>query len=257
MSIDHHNKTVWNKAAESALKWSTPISDEQIKSAKLARPELQLTYKKSIPDTWTARLKGKKVLVVGGSGGQQVPLLAAFGCEVTALDISSGQLELDRKVLLANGLEAELVEGSYQVLSTFQDSAFDAIINPVSNCYFSDIESFWIECYRVLRDNGFMFYGFINPLVFQFDFELANRGTFTLRYPQPFSDEKSLCDHEKKRFLRDDTPFEFGHSLSQQIGAPLKMGFKLVDFFEDGWDGEPDRPIDKYFPQFIAGFLQK
>ena len=27
--------------------------------------------------------------------------------------------------------------------------------------------------------------------------------------------------------MRDDTPFEFGHSLSQQIGAPLKMGFKL------------------------------
>lgn len=256
-SVDEHNKVAWDLAADDALQWSIPVTKDDISRARMDL-SLKVTPTNPIPGKWLNTIKpfsGKRALLLAGAGGQQGPLLAAAGFDVVILDISKNQLSIDEKLLKEFGLRGKCIQGSYLDMSDLDSKSFDCIINPVSNCFFEDIALYWSECARVLKPRGEMIYGFTNPVCFQFDFELANRGIFTLKYPQPFSDLESLTLEEKKRFCRKETPLEFGHSFESQIGLALKSGFMMTDFVEDGWGGDRDRPIDQYLPQFIAAKL--
>ena len=94
-------------------------------------------------------------------------------------------------------------------------------------------------------------YAFLNPVSYLFDFEKANQGVFTLKYSQPFSDIASFDAEEKKRFLRKESPLEFGHSLDAQLGLLLKSGFAIIDMFEDKWGERFEEKIDTFFPVYI------
>lgn len=98
-------------------------------------------------------------------------------------------------------------------------------------------------------------FGFTNPVSYCFDFEKANQGEFTMRYGIPYSDLESLNETERARFVREETPLEFGHSLSTQLGDLLKAGFQINDLYEDYWDS--NEPINKFFPQFVAVLATK
>lgn len=50
---------------------------------------------KSIPKNWFPTLEGLKILCLASGGGQQGPILAAAGADVTVVDISQKQLEQD------------------------------------------------------------------------------------------------------------------------------------------------------------------
>ena len=41
----------------------------------------------------------------------------------------------------------------------FDDSFFDIIFHPVSNCYVEEVKPIWHECYRVLRKGGILVSG--------------------------------------------------------------------------------------------------
>lgn len=246
MSVDKHNKIAWDLASKEALLWNKPMSKEDIEAAKKGELGLKVTATKKIPKNWIGDVRGKKVLLLAGAGGQQSVLLSAAGAKVTVLDISKGQLLLDSKNLKEHGLSCHLICESYQYMSEMEAESFDLIVNPVSNCFFEDLNIMWKESYRILKSSGTMIFGFINPICFQFDFELGNRGIFTLKYSQPYSDQSSLDETEKARFLREETPLEFGHSLTDQISTPLSVGFAIKGFYEDGWGCQDDRPIEKY-----------
>jgi 2-polyprenyl-3-methyl-5-hydroxy-6-metoxy-1,4-benzoquinol methylase len=257
IDIDNHNKKAWNLAAEQSLKWSVPCDRESIEKAKSGNFNIKLTATKYLPESWLENIKNKNILLVAGGGGQQAPILAAAGANVTLLDISDKQVELDRRVCSEFNLQVVFKIGSYTDMNAFQDETFDYIVNPVSNCFFKDLDVFWENASKLIKKNGSVLVGFINPVTFQFDFEKANLGEFVLKYPQPFSDLESLSDEEKRRFMREETPIEFGHSLSDQLGLPLRHGFSVTGFFEDGWGSEPDRPIENFMPQFIAAKFTK
>ncbi len=59
---------------------------------------------KDVPKDWFPPVKGLKILCLASGGGQQGPILAAAGADVTVLDNSEKQLNQDRMVAERDGL---------------------------------------------------------------------------------------------------------------------------------------------------------
>ena len=86
--IYESNRRAWNAEAETGNFWTVPVSQNEIDDAREGKPYVRVTPFKSVPPGWISVLKGKRVLCACGGGGQQAPLLSAYGCRTTALDIS-------------------------------------------------------------------------------------------------------------------------------------------------------------------------
>lgn len=130
-------------------------------------------------------------------------------------------------------------------LSVFADNSYDLIFNPCSIVFVENVIPVWKECYRVLKPNGILMTGLINPISFQLDEENLN-----LIYKQPFSDLYSLPTEKLEELKQNNEALVFGHSLTDQIGGQLEAGFMLTDMYEDNWGGE--NIMDNFFPAFIA-----
>lgn len=250
--IKEHNKKAWDLNVGMGIRWTTIVSEEEIKKARAGEARIIMTPTKPVPLSWLGELKGKTVLGLASGGGQQGALLAAAGADTIIVDLSPKQLEQDQKAALKYDLSIRTIESAASDLSMLEDESIDMILNPVSNCFFEKLGPVWDECYRVLRPGGKLIYAFNNPISYLFDYDLANfKGEFHLKYSQPYSDLKSLSDDEKEKFLAAENPLEFGHSMEAQIGELLKKGFMLSGLFEDYWDDEKEE-INKYFPQFLC-----
>jgi hypothetical protein len=70
-----------------------------------------------------------------------------------------------------------------------------------------------------------------------------------VKYAIPYSDLTSLPEEARQRMVEENEPFEFGHSLDDQIGGQLDAGFVIAGFYEDRW---PDFVLDKYIATFLA-----
>ena len=110
----------------------------------------------------------------------------------------------------------------------------------------------WDECFRVLRGGGLLLVGFTKPEVFIFDWlEEERTGRLEVRFSLPYTDQGSLRPDELALVLERKQPLEFSHTLEEQIGGQLAAGFHIVGLFEDHWN-DPQRPIDKHMPAFVA-----
>jgi hypothetical protein len=56
----------------------------------------------------------------------------------------------------------------------------------------------------------------------------------------------------KQRFVQDGEPFEFSHTLGDQIGGQLDAGFVLTGFYEDRYDDPAEDLLSWYTDSFIA-----
>ena len=139
MNIYETNGKAWNEEVLRRNYWTLMVGQEAIQKAHEGKPEIWITPFKLVPASWIEDLKGKEVLLACGAGGQQTPILAAFGCNVTTLDISQGQLDQDRKALEKNSLEASLVNANILDMP-FEDKRFDAVIIPQALNFIDDIE---------------------------------------------------------------------------------------------------------------------
>jgi ubiquinone/menaquinone biosynthesis C-methylase UbiE len=136
-------------------------------------------------------------------------------------------------------------------LSMFPDESFGLIIHPVSNCFAPDIRTVWAEAFRVLRHGGAMLSGFANPVRYLFDQELESTGILQVKYTLPYSDIESLTEEEKQAYIEQGEPFEFSHTLDEQIGGQLDAGFLIAGFYEDTYEG-PEDILSKHMPTFLA-----
>ena len=214
--------------------------------------QVVLTPERPVPRDWLEPLTGKRVLCLACGGGQQGPVLAAAGAEVTVLDNSPAQLAQDRLVAEREGLAVRCVEGDMRDLSAFADGAFELVFHPVSNCFIDEVRPVWREAFRVLAPGGSLLAGFCNPMLFCFDDALRKRGTFRLAHPQPYSDVDSLSPEQRARFEREGEPLEFGHTLDDQIGGQIDAGFVLAGFYEDGKGWTEARSLATFFPPTMA-----
>ena len=136
------NESAWDKRAANGDRWSTVVSAEEVAQARKGDWHIIVTPEKPVPRSWFPEtLAGKKVLCLASGGGQQGPILAAAGADVTVFDNSTGQLEKDQYAAQRDGLEIKTVQGNMQDLSAFADASFDLIVHPCSNFSRSKIYS--------------------------------------------------------------------------------------------------------------------
>jgi len=212
-----------------------------------------LTPSKPVPRKWFPDLEGLDVLCLASGGGQQAPILAAAGANVTVLDNSPKQLKQDRFVAERDSLAITTVEGDMADLSMFSDQSFDLIVHPVSNVFVPDVRPVWAEAFRVLRHGGALLAGFSNPAIYLFDYDLADRtGILQVKYALPYSDLTSLTEEERQRYIDKGFPLEFSHTLEDQIGGQLDVGFVITDFYEDSYGEEEGDILANYMHIFIV-----
>jgi len=250
MDILKHNRKAWDKQVEGKNIWTVPVDHETIEKARLGEFALLLTPKIPVPMDWFGDIKGKKVLCLASGGGQQAPVLAAAGAHVTLLDNSRNQLKQDEYVAQREDLNIRIIQGDMRDLSLFKDETFDLIFHPVSNLFVDDVNKVWKEAYRILKKQGRLLAGYCNPVLFIFDYaEWEKSKELVLRYKIPYSDLEQLPIEELENRIKDEDPLEFGHSLDDQIGGQIKVGFTIHGFYEDQFGGEF---LDDHIKTFIA-----
>lgn len=248
MDVRAYNREMWNKQVEYGNPWTIPVSPEVIAAARQGEWSVLLTETKPVPREWfPPDLHGVEMLCLACGGGQQGPVFAAAGAHVTVFDNSPSQLAQDRLVAERDRLQIRTVEGDMRDLSMFTDESFDLVFHPVSNVFVPEVHPVWREAYRVLRPGGALLAGFMNPAVYLFDYDEAEKGNMTALYRLPF-DATQIPEAERKRLFGDDSPLEFSHSLSDQIGGQLQAGFVLVDLYED----VQNSAIGKWMPAYLA-----
>lgn len=223
-----------------------------IDRARQGEFEIVLTPQKPVPAEWFPELDGCNVLCLASGGGQQAPVLAAAGANVTVYDNSPMQLAQDRMVADRDSLQLTTVEGDMRDLSEFGDATFDLIFHPCSISFIPDVERVWPEVFRVLRPGGTYLLGACNPLVFVFDYDKFKTGDLVFRHSIPYSDLESLNQEELDELKREEEPFCFGHSLEQIIGGQVAAGFHIIGFYEDVWGEEAENHLDKFIPSMLA-----
>lgn len=248
-----HNRKAWNQEARSGeSRWCQPVDEQTIAQARAGDWQVILTPTRTVPAQWFGNVRGKRVLCLASGGGQQAPVLAAAGANVTSFDNSDAQLELDELVAVREGLDIELLRGDMTDLSCFKDGVFDLIFHPVSNVFAQDICTLWRESYRVLTESGRLLAGFMNPDFYLFDHAAIEAGEApVVRHRLPYSDIENLSSEQLNEKREQQLPFEFSHSLDEQIGGQLDAGFLIAGFYEDRWSDD-ETTLNSYLPTSMA-----
>jgi len=255
MNVFEYNQSAWNQEARARGPWSLPVSDEQMAAARAGRPKLLLTPTTPVPSDWLRSVSGSDVLCLASGGGQQAPLLAAAGANVTVLDCSEEQLALDRAVCERHSLRVSTVLGDMAEVP-LRSQSFDLIVNACSTLFVPDVLPVWAEAHRMLRPSGTLIAGFLNPLYFLFDRELDDSGELVVRHALPYSDltGSGAARGEKKR--AEHATLEFGHTLTDQLGGQIAAGFAITGFFEDRWNDRATN-LNRYTPVYIVTRAQR
>ncbi|MFT5192940.1 MAG: SAM-dependent methyltransferase [Verrucomicrobiales bacterium] len=252
MGIIEHNRQAWDAESASGSEWATPVDSETIRKASEGDWQIVLTPRRAVPAEWFGDLFDKAVLCLGSGGGQQAPVLAAVGANVTSFDLSDNQLTKDARVAEEHGLSVRCVQGDMADLSDFADDHFDLVFHPVSNLFVPDVQVVWRECHRVLKPNGILLAGFMNPSFFLFDHEeAAESGCLVVKHVLPYAEPGSLEGKAHEQWSKSGRPAEFSHSLESQIGGQIAAGFGITALYEDHWDDEAT-PLNKFSPMSIA-----
>jgi len=193
-----HNRAAWDREVASGNEWTRPVGPEVIARARAGDWSVVLIGYEPTPRDWfPAELDGAVVLCLASGGGQQGPVLAAAGADVTVFDNSPAQLARDEEVAAREGLGIRTVLGDMRDLSAFPDASFDVIVNPTSNLFCPELAPVWRESFRVLRPGGVLMTGFLNP-------------------------------DERARAYGEGGLIEYSHTLTEQIGGQLAVGFVLT-----------------------------
>src|ERR1700689_160420 len=128
------NRAAWDRGVDTENEWTRPVGPDVIARARAGDWSVVLIGYEPVPRDWfPAELAGTALLCLASGGGQQGPVLAAAGADVTVFDNSPRQLERDRQVADRDALSVRTVLGDMRDLSAFAAGRFDLVFNPVSN----------------------------------------------------------------------------------------------------------------------------
>lgn len=237
MDSTEFNRRAWDNIATSRHRWFSAATGQQIDAARDGDVSIRLTATRPIPQNWIGDVGGTRILALAAGGGHQGPILAAAGARVTVVDLSEGQLEIDRRLAAEHNLELDTIRADMTDLSVIASESFDVVINPCSVNFVSDVRPVWREAARVLSPRGVLITGLMQPVNFLFDPVKRDRGKLKVRFRIPYSD-LDLPPEELEQTIGPERPIDFGHSLTDLIGGQLDAGFMLTDIMEDVWGGD-------------------
>ena len=249
LNVRLYNRYAWDRQVDIHNKFTVPVDPGTIALARQGDFSVLLTETKSVPREWFPPFKGLNLLGLACGGGQQCPVFAALGANVTVFDNSPEQLGRDRLVAIRENLPIRTVEGDMRDLSVFPNESFDLIFHPVSNVFCPEVRPVWLEAYRILRRGGLLLSGFANPIYYMFGTHADEQATLQVKYAIPYSDLKDLDPADLEVCIEEGTPLEYGHNLTDLIAGQTDAGFAITGFYEDVC---PDSTISKYHPVYIA-----
>src|SRR5690606_7197430 len=127
MDIVKHNKSAWDNYVDKKDRWTIPVSEQEVENAKNGKWNIVLTPKKSVPHNWFPNLKGVKTLGLPSGGGQQLPIVATLGGDITVFDKSEKQLQQDGSLSDKFNLDIKTVPRDMNDLSVFAADSYDLI----------------------------------------------------------------------------------------------------------------------------------
>lgn len=179
------------------------------------------------PPEWIPQnISSMKILLLAGAGGQQAPLFAALGADVTVIDISEKMLKKDSEISKSENLKINVLKGNICDLSKFDDGYFDMIVNPPSLFYVPDIMLVFKECYRVLKNAGIFIMSAPNPINYICNYN-SEKDIYIACNKLPF------VSYEHDEGCADSNWVEYGHTLESYIGGQISCGFSIIGFYED------------------------
>lgn len=252
MDYIDHNAAAWDAIAVSAEdgrhQFTRVLTHEEYLRALDGELKVTLTSAKIVPENWFPPLKGKRILGLASGGGQQGPVFAAHGADVTITDLSAHQLAAEHEVADREGYAIKTVLCDMSQRLPFADASFDLIFNPVSNCYIAQLQPVWKECARLLRPDGVLMVGFVKEEHFMFEPDFKQETVLISRHTLPFC-SLDLPEERQQAMRENHEPFVFSHTLTEQLDGLMQAGFVLTNLYEDGDGGGL---FDQYMNSYVA-----
>lgn len=218
-TVSLHNRRAWDQLARQQQRFTRAAGDEEF-----INPLGLLDG-----NGWLSEgIQGKRLLCLAAGGGRQGPLYAAAGADVTVVDISSAQLDLDREVASARRLALRTIETSMDDLSMFRHGEFDFVIHPVSSCYLPDLRSVYAEVARVTSAGGLYISQHKQPTSLQAD-TVPQDGGYLIREPYY---RQSPLPPVSGSLHREEGTLEFLHRWEELLGVMCRVGFSIEDLVE-------------------------
>ena len=124
-------------------------------------------------------VRGKRVLVLGCGGGQDVVALEKMGAIAIGIDQSRKQIEYAKQYAIRHASQnASFVEGSVEDLSRFDSESFEMAVSAHMLNYVERIEDALRETHRVLKPGGMFALSVRHP----FDAALADDAPYCLAH---------------------------------------------------------------------------
>ncbi len=215
------NRAAWRELVQLGAEYTLPYGPAELGAARERLDD-------PLPLPW--REIGD-VLCLAAGGGQQGPLFASLRRRVTVADLSPLQLQRDRDVAAAWGLEIECVEADMLDLGKLHSRQFDLVYQPVSTCYVPHVAPLYREVAKVLRPGGWYWAEHWNPVHMQ----LEGLGAWTeagyriVRPLEPGVPVRYADEHGREA---PGTCWHFLHGLTELVGSLLDQGFVVKGFAE-------------------------
>lgn len=201
------------------------------------------------PAGWLPWRRIETVLCLAAGGGQQGPLFASLGCQVTVVDLSPEQLAADRATAGRYGLRLDCIEADMQDLSALAGRSFDLVYQAVSSLYVPDIRQCYQQVAAVAKPGGLYFSEHWNPVQMQlsedrrWDGSAYRVGLLPGTGPHPWPPGQ----------LTEATCWHYIHSVGDLLGGLCDAGFVIVRFDERGQAEAGAAPgtqehLDRYLP---------
>jgi SAM-dependent methyltransferase len=225
------------------------LDDPPNVDAALARSKLD-------PFEWIPWDEVRRVLCVAAGGGEQAPLFAALGYEVTVVDLSSGQLERDRQVARELDLSIECVQADMVDLSALAGRRFDLVYQPVSACYIPDVYRLYAQIAAVTSTAGY--YSVVHWAPGQLQVAREDPWDNTAyRVTSPTGSREPILWHSAVTWTGDRaTCVHYAHTFGELVGGLCDAGFDIIGLREPVVGDIQAPPASEshlaaYFPPYI------
>lgn len=239
------NKRAWDRLAAQGHVLAKPVTDD----------EFRQPLKTIDPAGWLkGGIQGWNVLCLAAGGGRHGPLYSAAGGNVTVVDLSSGMLELDRRVAEERKISLRTIETSMDNLSMLNNAEFDLVIHPVSTCYLPNLERLFPEIARVTRVGGLYISQHKQPANLQASLE-TYIGNYVIEHA--YYDERPVPAAIEPSKLREPQTREFAHRWETLLGGICRSGFAIEDVAEP-FHAKPEAPPGSFHHRcyYIAPYIR-
>jgi ubiquinone/menaquinone biosynthesis C-methylase UbiE len=194
-------------------------------------------------------VRGKRALVLGCGGGQDVVALAKMGAITIGIDYSPNQIAYAKKYADGLGVQnASFLEATVEDLARFDDESFDLTVSVYTLDFVEHVDTVLREAARVLKRGGVLAIAVKHP------FDVVSEGGAPYRITRSY-----WSDHRDQPWDWKEGPSallrNYVRTVSQWFELLDKAGFameRLLEPKEDALERGPDDALDNTWLGLMA-----